>query len=310
MFITLVTYLIPAIQILLPLYLVYRSWTTEYAIQLTWFFNISHAVLAMLVLFFVFRWDLVGYSLRYWLYGGYLLALGISYVNVKELPFYEASKFTLKWGQLTEILLFVCGIIWAFAGFETGRKAVDVAYPLNGDSYYVVHGGSTAILNYHGIFAEQQKYAIDINQLNGWGLRAGGVLPEKLDSYAVFGDTVYSPVSGKVIQKRESLNDRTPPSSQSSKPAGNHIWIKRDSLYVVLAHLKHESIRVEEGEKVQVHQPLARVGNSGNTTEPHLHIHAVTFPGNEIPPEDSLLYGGQPIPLTFKGTFITRNSTF
>lgn len=44
---------------------------------------------------------------------------------------------------------------------------------------------------------------------------------------------------------------------------------------VVVAHMKQGSVAVERGERVGEDQLLGRVGNSGNTTEPHLHVHTV-----------------------------------
>ena len=47
--------------------------------------------------------------------------------------------------------------------------------------------------------------------------------------------------------------------------------------YLMMAHLSPGSIQVKVGDHVKQGQPIARVGNSGNTTEPHLHIQAQTI---------------------------------
>jgi murein DD-endopeptidase MepM/ murein hydrolase activator NlpD len=52
-------------------------------------------------------------------------------------------------------------------------------------------------------------------------------------------------------------------------------------------------------------QPVARVGHTGNTTEPHLHLHAVR-PDGPVPTPDSLA-GAPPVPLTLNGRFLLRN---
>ena len=50
------------------------------------------------------------------------------------------------------------------------------------------------------------------------------------------------------------------------------------SLFVLLAHLQEDGVTVTVGDEVEVGQSLAKVGNSGNTTQPHLHIQAMTKP--------------------------------
>ena len=69
-------------------------------------------------------------------------------------------------------------------------------------------------------------------------------------------------------------------------------------MQVELAHLQKGSIRVTIGARLSIGQPVALVGNSGNTTEPHLHIHAVD--------PDS----GEAIPLTIDGLTPARNRVF
>jgi murein DD-endopeptidase MepM/ murein hydrolase activator NlpD len=61
--------------------------------------------------------------------------------------------------------------------------------------------------------------------------------------------------------------------------AGNHVIIERDGGgYVVLAHLLTGSIRVDEGERVAIGHEVGRCGNSGNSTQPHVHIQVMDSP--------------------------------
>lgn len=86
-------------------------------------------------------------------------------------------------------------------------------------------------------------------------------------------------------------------------PAGNYLGIQigDSNQIVVLAHLMANTFLVKEGDVVTRGQPLAKVGNSGNTSEPHLHMHIV-----ESTTED-LLFEETGIPMQFNGQFLIRN---
>src|SRR5690606_12119134 len=54
--------------------------------------------------------------------------------------------------------------------------------------------------------------------------------------------------------------------------AGNHVIIRARDVFIAIAHLRAASFRVAVGDEVTVGQPLAECGNSGNSTEPHVHL--------------------------------------
>lgn len=286
-------------------------WTVNFQLQASWLLWSTHALLTLLTFFTIFRWDISGYGTRYWLNILFAGAITLSVIKVKDLQFFKKGCLKWSWGLVIEVIIFIAILIWGFAGMGVKENAVEIQPPLQGDSNYVIHGGSTSILNYHGAFSEQQRYALDVNELNDRGFRAGGILPKKLDEYAVFGDTIYSPFDATIVHAVDSIADQTPPQTLPGQPLGNHIWLKKGNLYVVLAHLKKKSLKIETGMFVKANQPIANVGNSGNTTEPHLHIHAVKIDFRENPDPDALLYRGEPVPLKLKSNgFLTRNDIF
>jgi murein DD-endopeptidase MepM/ murein hydrolase activator NlpD len=64
-------------------------------------------------------------------------------------------------------------------------------------------------------------------------------------------------------------------STDSQHPSGNNIVIDiGGGRYLLVGHLSPGSIQVKVGDQVKLSQPIAKVGNSGNTTQPHLHIQA------------------------------------
>jgi murein DD-endopeptidase MepM/ murein hydrolase activator NlpD len=74
---------------------------------------------------------------------------------------------------------------------------------------------------------------------------------------------------------------------------------------VLLAHLMEGSIKVGEEDEVVEGQIIGQVGNSGNTSQPHLHIHAER--GRD---EDKQILEGNGVPITFGGRYLVRNSLF
>jgi murein DD-endopeptidase MepM/ murein hydrolase activator NlpD len=94
----------------------------------------------------------------------------------------------------------------------------------------------------------------------------------------------------------------TPPVADREHMAGNHVILECDGIHVVLAHLRKGSTCVAAGDTVAAGALLGEVGNSGNTAEPHLHIHAQR-PGTEAEP-----LSGDPLPIRLDGRSLARNA--
>jgi hypothetical protein len=145
---------------------------------------------------------------------------------------------------------------------------------------------------------------VDIVRLNGLGNPATIGSPSDLASYAVFGMPVYSPCSGSVVTAVDGHADQIPPNIDRANIAGNHVVVLCHDVEVVLAHMMEGSLLVVEGVEVAEGQELGAVGNSGNTSQPHLHIHA------ERGGASGRILDGVGVPMTFEGRFLTRNSLF
>lgn len=80
---------------------------------------------------------------------------------------------------------------------------------------------------------------------------------------------------------------------------GNHIVLDLgDGTYAMYAHLRQGSLRVRAGERVRAGQPLAECGNSGNSTEPHVHFQLMDDPDLDV---------AVGIPFTWRGTGVPGN---
>ncbi len=166
----------------------------------------------------------------------------------------------------------------------------------------------------HGIHAYGQTYAIDFVHVPegpyapqiGW--RPATRSPGE-DRYPGFGQPVVAPVGGTVVRVHGRERDhRTRDSwpglimfliegifrelTGPSRIVGNHVVIETSpGFYAMVAHLQRGSITVQKGDRVEAGQRIAACGNSGSSTEPHVHFQLMDRPG-------VLLAAGLPFTLT------------
>ncbi|WP_050494915.1 M23 family metallopeptidase [Streptomyces griseus] len=80
---------------------------------------------------------------------------------------------------------------------------------------------------------------------------------------------------------------------------GNHVILDLGGgTYAVYAHLRRGSLRVRAGDRVRAGQEIGHVGNSGNTTEPHLHFHLMDGPDPDA---------ARGVPFTWRGVGVPAN---
>lgn len=254
------------------------------------------------------RWDWFGFYWRYLIVVVYLVAAAVSWRKSRGLPARPGRGWKSIFPSVASVFvlsLFLLLDVIALAGYTRPGSALRLAFPLRDGLYIVGQGGNSPMINAHNPSASQ-RYALDIARLNRFGTRARGLYPTEPAAYAIFGSTLYSPCDGQVTAAEDALPDLAPPDRDRDHPPGNHIVIvpSGDDAQVILAHLMHGSLLVGPGDTVRAGQPIARVGNSGNTTEPHLHIHAIR--GREADP----IRGGEGLPMLFDGRALVRGSLF
>ena len=182
-----------------------------------------------------------------------------------------------------------------------GGPALDLRFPLVSGTYCILQGGRGPLSNpFHFVYGGS-RYALDIVRLNRLGNRASGLAPSTVEQYEIFGDTVIAPCDCNVLEALDIHPDRPPGRADRQGGAGNHLILQCGDLEILLAHLQHRSIRVATGESVRQGEALARVGNSGNSAEPHLHIQATRFE------KRNQMLEKIPVPITFEGRFLAIN---
>lgn len=197
---------------------------------------------------------------------------------------------------------------------------VDITAPVLG-RWRAVNSPTSRVPS-HFVHAWAQTYAIDLvfdpddrsrPQLTWWPLA------RRPHDFPGFGKPVVAPIDGVVVRARSFMRDhlsRTSPLGliylilESVREffgpigiLGNHVVIQsRDGVHVLVAHLRQGSLLVERGDELERGAKIAECGNSGNSTEPHVHLQAmdhasvwlaaglpIRFDDNEPPPNGDFL---------------------
>jgi len=140
--------------------------------------------------------------------------------------------------------------------------------PLRGP-WLAGHAGTSALTNAH---SETKRYAVD---LLGLGPDGRLVKPSErlLANWYGYGRPVYAPASGRVAAAVDTLPCHGVGQGDPVNLRGNHVLIAVDGgRQILLAHLQRGSVTVAPGDSVWAGSLVGRVGNSGNSEAPHLHL--------------------------------------
>lgn len=154
---------------------------------------------------------------------------------------------------------------------ELKRNSSKLILPFK-EEWTVFWGGDTKEQNYHVAY-KSQKNAFDLVITNSAG-KSYKTDGKNNEDYYAFGKDLIAPTSGEVVLVVDGVKDNKPGVTNPNYVPGNTVIIKTsNNEYLFFAHFKQHSIKVKQGQKVQQGDVLGLCGNSGNTTEPHLHFH-------------------------------------
>lgn len=95
---------------------------------------------------------------------------------------------------------------------------------------------------------------------------------KNLEDYEAFGSEVIAPAGGLIYQVINGCMDAQIGESDTYAISGNRIVIDhKNGEWSMLAHFKFNSIKVKAGDRVKQGDLLGLCGNTGNTSEPHIH---------------------------------------
>lgn len=144
------------------------------------------------------------------------------------------------------------------------------------EEWFVFWGGVNEFVNYHYAY-EAQRYAYDLVIMKNDSTFKDS--PNVNENYYAFNKEVTAPADGKVIKVVNHLEDNIPGEMYEMEPAGNVIIIEHTNHeYSMVAHLKKNSCLVQQGDTVKQGDVIALCGNSGNSSEAHIHFQVMDAP--------------------------------
>lgn len=223
--------------------------------------------------------------------------------------------------------------LWVLIGFGANRRtagvqehpvtgsdaaAVEVAVPVTG-RWRALNSPASRVPS-HGTRAYGQTYAIDIVAEPAEGGRPGfgwWPLARRSEAFPAFGADVLAVADATVVRADDRQRDHLSRTSWlavvyfltveavarslggARRVTGNHLVLDLgDGTYALYAHLKRGSLAVRPGDRVRTGQLLARCGNSGNSTEPHVHFQLM---------DSADLNCAQGLPFTWRGVGVPCN---
>ncbi|MGB2590286.1 MAG: M23 family metallopeptidase [Candidatus Acidiferrum sp.] len=199
--------------------------------------------------------------------------------SLEEVPATIRQRLSVKVGTYPEEMTIVT------APITVGRGAVAITSPLRGDHWLAANGPSNtsghrrALIPIDGHAVISQRFAIDWVKLGDDGKTYKGDEKDNKNYYA-FGSDALAVADGIVTETKDGIPLNVPGIDSRAVPitletvGGNHVIIDiGNGNYAFYAHLQPGSLRVKLGDKVHRGQVVGLVGNTGNSTEPHLHFH-------------------------------------
>jgi hypothetical protein len=190
------------------------------------------------------------------------------------------------------------------------RPAPVIAAPLRGKSWLAVNGPSNgsrhrrALAPIAGHVHISQRFAIDWVKTGTDGKSFTGD-PLSNASYLAYGADALAVADGVVTETKDGIPENVP----QAEPAvpitletigGNHVIVDiGGGNFAFWAHLQPGSLKVKVGDHVKRGQVIGKVGNSGNSTEPHLHFHVT---------DGSSPLGSEGVPYVFESFEVQKDA--
>lgn len=185
------------------------------------------------------------------------------------------------------------------------RRPARLGAPLQGSRWVAADGCCTAHRHvwatqpYGGALHTAQRFAIDWERLDEQGRLFVGDRT-RLENWTGYGESLLAVGDGRIVHAVDGLPNQVPGQAVGITPAtadGNGVILRlHDGRFVSYAHMIPGSVTVKVGDRVSAGQRLGALGNSGNSSAPHLHLHVT---------DRNAIFGANGLPYTFDRFKIT-----
>ncbi len=292
------------VYLVVPILLSGLIWFKRQPSIFTWLINSLFFVLVISFITITARWEIVGIYSKYIVL--FILILSLIYGFIKN--YKDSTSVLTKATKVSIAVIIVISVVMivmnflALRGLRQPDNPINLASPFKSGTHIVINGGGSPQINAHAKI-EPQSFALDMVGVNQLGFRIksvfGGI---ELENYEVFEDSIFSPINGVIVGVVDSLTDNLPPEKDIQNIAGNYLIVKFENMELVLAHFKYKSIVVKKDQVVKVGTYLGMVGNTGNSSEPHLHMHI------ESGGQEYTILNGKSVPFIIDGQYLVRGS--
>jgi murein DD-endopeptidase MepM/ murein hydrolase activator NlpD len=209
--------------------------------------------------------------------------LWVTFDKLEDIPAAIAARISVKIGDYPEAL----SIVTPPTSVDKNPVVV-ISSPLVGEDWLAGNGPSNnsvhrrALIPINGHAYISQRFAIDWVQVYPDGKTYQGD-PSDNKNYRAYGTEIHAVADGVVTQAGDGIPQNTPGAKSLAVPitletiGGNHVIMEiGNGLFAFYAHMQPGSLRVKVGDKVTRGQVLGLLGNTGNSSEPHLHFQICT----------------------------------
>jgi murein DD-endopeptidase MepM/ murein hydrolase activator NlpD len=205
--------------------------------------------------------------------------LWVTLDKLEDVPAAIAERISVKIGDYPEALSIVTP-----STSVNKNPVVVISSPLVGEDWVAANGPSNtslhrrALIPINGHAYISQRFAIDWVQVYPDGKTYKGD-PSDNKNYRAYGSEIHAVADGVVTQVGDGIPQNTPGAKSLAVPitletiGGNHVIMEiGNGLFAFYAHMQPGSLRVKVGDKVRRGQVLGLLGNTGNSSAPHLHF--------------------------------------
>jgi hypothetical protein len=221
-----------------------------------------------------------------------VVVMDVSFAQGEALPTSVAARITatrkeMKDGKLVPMSPNpMVPITYSFtaAPVAVGKPARVIESPLRGANWVASNGCCDritphrgALITVNGTMLAPERFAIDWVRIDGKN-RASEGDHTKLANWHFYGDPIYAVADGTVVNLYDEADEQVPgPNAKgitTDNIGGNMLVVDiGGGAFAFYAHMQRGSLKAKMGDTVKAGQVLGLLGNTGNSTAPHLHFH-------------------------------------